>query len=161
MFCVGIAYLAYALSMEVTVTTPTSYIPGLGNVGGESVVNLHLVEQRRTHLWVSGLVVLVGLSCFLFGKQSRENAPKSEIFDGERELSNDAYQLYLVEKYGITRNDVFDRFVMNGRTFDALELALSAAHVEEEQFHAEKEDARQRLKKWDEEYRQRNRLFRR
>ena len=45
------------------------------------------------------------------------------------ELSNDAYKIYLVERYTITKNDVLAGFTLNGSIYNSLDEALIAAHA--------------------------------
>ena len=49
-----------------------------------------------------------------------------------RDLSSDAYKLYLAKKYSIERNDVFEKFVCNERLFSTLDEALIHADSLEE-----------------------------
>lgn len=53
---------------------------------------------------------------------------ESSPFDGERNLANDAYRLWLAASYGIQRNEVFNSFVIGERLFSDLEQALAFAH---------------------------------
>lgn len=137
----GILYLIIAFNLDVTVSTSPTYVPGLGSVGeyGE-VVNFDLIERRRNHLIVAGLLTLIGAMMAIFGgaqqsatqKESAVAKPRRPSnFDGERDLSSDAYRLWLAEHYGIERNSVFDRFVMVDQTFDSLDAALAEAHDRE------------------------------
>jgi hypothetical protein len=50
---VGIAYLIFAFNMDVSVSTSSTYIPGLGSVGGGEVANLDLMARRQNHLGTS------------------------------------------------------------------------------------------------------------
>lgn len=71
-------------------------------------------------------------------------APASAVsanFDGERDLTADRYRLWLVEKYGITRNDVMNVFVVDGDPFDSLDAALEYVHGVEAKRHAEATEA--------------------
>ena len=148
----GVIYLVIAFNMTVSVTTPTEYIPYVGVVGGGEVANLDLMARRQNHLMVAGLITLIGALMAIFGKDggdetaaasapAKPQAAKAE-FDGDRGLSNDAYRLWLARKYGIERNDVFDKFIFNDSTFDSLDEALIAAHeVEESELQKRREDA--------------------
>lgn len=63
----------------------------------------------------------------------------------ERDLTLDAYQLWLAAKYNVTKNELFGRFVLRDQTFADLEGALAAAHAFEEAHLdklAEQEDER-------------------
>ena len=66
-----------------------------------------------------------------------------------RDLTSDAYKIYLGKKYEITRNELFDKFEFDGKLFESLEAALKYADELEakaveaepspEQIQAEKE----------------------
>ena len=49
-------------------------------------------------------------------------------FSGERSLSNDAYKIFLVKKYDISKNDVLDKFIVMDKLFPTIDAALEAAH---------------------------------
>ena len=49
-------------------------------------------------------------------------------FDGEKELENETYQLYLVEKYDIKKNDTLEKYVLNNKPYPDLKEALKIAH---------------------------------
>jgi len=114
--------------------------------GGE-VANLDLMEQRQNHLIVACLMTLVGVLLSVFGKtaeqqEQRESGPtydksKRDAFDGEANLNDDAYRLWLADKYGIAKNDVFDRFVIGDQTFATLDDALCFADDREAELRAE------------------------
>jgi hypothetical protein len=70
----------------------------------------------------------------LDSSQKNEHPSKSEStkqinFEGVTELSNDAYKIYLVDRYTITKNDVLAGFTLNGRIYNSLDEALIAAHA--------------------------------
>lgn len=48
-------------------------------------------------------------------------------FIGERNLTNDAYKLFLLEKYAIKKNDVLEKFICENRIFDTVDLAIEFA----------------------------------
>jgi ribosomal protein L40E len=49
-------------------------------------------------------------------------------FDGTRDLTNDAYKLFLSKKYEIQKNDVFDKFVCQEKMYPTIDEALIYAH---------------------------------
>lgn len=65
-------------------------------------------------------------------------------FDGERDVASDRYRLWLVEKYGVTRNDVMNVFVVDGVPFDSLDAAIGHVHEIEAKSHAEATEAAQK-----------------
>jgi hypothetical protein len=65
-------------------------------------------------------------------------------FVGERTFTSDAYRLWLADRYKIQRNDVFDRFVTGGRTFETLDAALAYCYdVEAAKLERDKLDQEQ------------------
>lgn len=50
------------------------------------------------------------------------------IYDGEPDLRAGRYRLWLVEKYGVTRNDVMNVYAVRGEPFDSLDAAVEYAH---------------------------------
>lgn len=146
----GIAYLIIALNMDVSVSTPSTYVPDYGSVGGGEVANLDLMARRQNHVIVASLITLIGVLMGIFGKSISEAGertstvtPSAEVeFDGERDPSSDGYRLWLAKTYGIARNDVFDRFVMGEQIFETLDDALLSAHASEQEKLRRAEEAR-------------------
>jgi hypothetical protein len=60
---------------------------------------------------------------------NQSESTKQINFEGVTELSNDAYKIYLVDRYTITKNDVLAGFTLNGRIYNSLDEALIAAHA--------------------------------
>jgi hypothetical protein len=127
---VGVVCLLLALNMDTSVA---SY----GSLYGPSrVENIGLIAQRQNYLFVSGLVILVGVLLAIFGGRKTDDAGAAAASPvqpteppADRNLDNDAYRLWLASTYSIARNDVFDRFVMGERTFPTLDDALAHAHA--------------------------------
>ena len=72
-------------------------------------------------------LVIVALLSPAGEDQASAPAPFSKSFEGERELSNDAYRLWLTSRYAIQRNDVLDRYVVGERLFPSIDEALHHA----------------------------------
>lgn len=53
-------------------------------------------------------------------------------FDGDKSLTNDAYKIYLVKKYGIEKNEALGKFIVSDKLFNSIEEALSYVSVIEE-----------------------------
>lgn len=51
-----------------------------------------------------------------------------KTFDGIRDISDDSYQLYLVEKFNIKKNDTLNKFVLNDKPYSDLDEVLKIAH---------------------------------
>lgn len=151
--CAGVIYLFFAFNMDVSVSTTSTYVPGYGSIGGGDVANLDLMARRQNHLIIASLMTLIGAIMAIFGPSetrpiSSNNPilPESEQsnFDGEHDLSSDAYRLWLAKHHRIERNDVFDRFVMGEKTFDTLDAALAHAHDIEIQIIADAREKQER-----------------
>ncbi|WP_165768790.1 hypothetical protein [Sandarakinorhabdus cyanobacteriorum] len=69
-----------------------------------------------------GLVVVA-----LLNSENSGRIPVSAIFDGNRDLSNERYKLWLAQKYNIIKNDILDRYVVGGESFSSLEQGLGYA----------------------------------
>lgn len=54
---------------------------------------------------------------------------ETDSFRGERVLSNDSYKLFLSKRYGIQKNDVFDKFVCQEKLFITIDEALEYANA--------------------------------
>ena len=57
-----------------------------------------------------------------------KNIDQNKVFNGEKDLANDTYQLYLVEKYQIRKNETLNKYVLNDKPYNELKDALEAAH---------------------------------
>jgi hypothetical protein len=56
---------------------------------------------------------------------------KDVIFDGEMDLNNDSYKIYLVKKYEIEKNNALEKFICKDRLFDSIIEALEYADKQE------------------------------
>lgn len=144
----GLIYMFIAFNMDVSVSTQSTYIPGYGSFGGGEVANLDLMARRQNHVIVAGIITLIGALMGIFGSSSgtpsqvTENPKATEhrIYDGKRDISEDAYRLWLADEYQIKKNDVFEKFVIGDVVFDTLDAALlHADKIENEKI--EKEEA--------------------
>ncbi|MGH6785751.1 MAG: hypothetical protein ACREBO_02885 [Novosphingobium sp.] len=141
LIAIGVVYLLIAFNMDVSVATSATYIPGYGSVGGGDVANLDLMARRQNHLIVAALITLIGVMLAIFGGRTASGEAagpmsatnRDPVFSGERDLASDPYRLWLAKSYAVSRNDVFDRFVMGDATFSTLDEALANAHAQEQQ----------------------------
>lgn len=133
---VGVIWLLFAFNIDTSVEVGSSIL------GSGRVENLGLIAQRQSHLFVAGLIMLIGVLLIIFGGWSEAqnvnaNATISNTLPPklpepepeDRDLALDPYRLWLAEKYVIERNEIFDRFVFDQQTFSTLDDALSAAHA--------------------------------
>jgi hypothetical protein len=83
-------------------------------------VQLHYLVQLK---WLIGvLFIAFGI---IFVPQKISSSP---IFSGEKNLNQDSYKLYLVNKYGIEKNSVLEQLTCREKLFPSVEEALIFAH---------------------------------
>jgi|TARA_B110000008_G_C16869773_1_gene524295 hypothetical protein len=51
-----------------------------------------------------------------------------KTFDGIKDINDGEYQLYLVEKFNIKKNDTLNKFVLNNKPYSDLDEVLEIAH---------------------------------
>ncbi|QWD08408.1 hypothetical protein G6716_04895 [Polynucleobacter paneuropaeus] len=70
------------------------------------------------------------------------NNSTNSTFSGEPLLTNDAYKIFLTNKYGIQKNDALGKYIIQEKLFDSIDEALKfAANAEESiKINKEKED---------------------
>lgn len=74
-----------------------------------------------------GIIVVALLSA-----HPKSQIPTAAIFAEDRDITSDRYQLWLTQKYDISRNDTLGRYVVRDRSFGTLEEALQNADGLEE-----------------------------
>lgn len=148
----GVIYIFIAFNMDVSVSMSSTYVPGYGSVGGGEIANIELIARRQNHLIIASLVTAVGALFAIFGHrndkppavQSPAARSTNKPFEGERDLASDPYRLWLVETYGVARNEVLDRFIVGETTFASLDEALIHVHgLEQHKIDQAKEKADQ------------------
>ena len=84
---------------------------------------------------IGGLALgLVGRNTFKSKKINNQTSinedttQKESKFNGEKNLDDDRYQLYLVEKYDIKKNETLNKYVFKGQPYKELKEALEKAH---------------------------------
>ena len=128
-----------ALCLLITLNMSTSY-DGVFN-------NLHLMQDKQNYVTVSSLGVLVGLALFFFSEKKFINESEKgtvvnhhsnfelskktihRFEESEKNLENDAFKLYLVEKYKISKNEVLNKFVLENKLYENLAEVLNAAMI--------------------------------
>jgi len=125
----GLIGVVYALNLKTSVEVTTDAF------GTQQIQNIGLMADRQNLLIVAALVTLTGVLISVFGSPreirhigSPEPIKKVKSPPPDRDLSNDAYRLWLAEKYDIQRNELFDRFVFRDQTYASLDTALAEAH---------------------------------
>ena len=139
-----------ALCLLITLNMSTSY-DGLFN-------NLRLMQDKQNYVTVSSLGVLVGLALFFFSEKKYLNESENgaavnhhsnfelskktihRFEESEKNLQNDSYKLYLVEKYKISKNEVLNQFVLNSKIYETIGDVLNTAHNIELQESMEEEE---------------------
>lgn len=150
---IGVLWAIVALKMDTTVETESSYIGGT-YIPSQTVHNIGKMDERRNHLMLSGLLVVVGVVLFGFGtarSASSSSSPSKQILSDppcERDLTIDAYKIWLVSRYAITRNDVLNKFECNGNLFESVDHAIKYAHsLEDQKYPQEFQNLDEQIKK--------------
>ncbi len=147
---VAILGLIYALNKGVTVST------GFGEI-----MNLHLMEERRNYLILSGIALVIGVIMFGLGfvsnmsssmphqGQQEKTAPERFAIN-DRTLGNDAYKLYLTKHFKIEHNETLKQYVLDNKLYSSLTEALEAARnldIEKQKLKAERKKLQEEYKK--------------
>lgn len=164
LIAVGTVWLVIAFLMDTSVSISGGGLYGLPS----RVENIGLIAQRQNHLFVSALIILIGVLLAIFGGPrpgveqtaiAPVSPPPRPAAPENRDLDNDGYRLWLADIYQIGRNDIFDRFVMGDQTFGSLDDALAEAHEREckklEAAAIERQQAEEEHQRVRDEYRQR------
>ena len=59
---------------------------------------------------------------------NKDEKSNSKFFDGNKDVNDDSYQLFLVEKYNIRKNDTLNKYVLNSKPYNDLIEVLTVAH---------------------------------
>ncbi len=127
--CCGIAYILIAFNLDVS----------NGSIGGSDIANIDLMAQRLNHMIVAVMVTFIGAVMSIFGKSSfgsinADTSPNSALSSEKnsppeiRTLHNAQYRVWLVNEYGIERNDVLGEVICGERSFSNVDTALQYAH---------------------------------
>lgn len=136
----GALWLLIAFNFDTSVST-----------GAGRVENIGLIAQRQNHLYIAGLISLIGVLFWIFGDhKSPENMERGKISrstmrpaPAPHSLDSDPYRIWLAEKYEIHRNETFQKYIYNQHTFETLDDALLAAHEHEAQLAIDDENSQQ------------------
>lgn len=149
---VGAIWLVFAFNSDTTVATESQFI-GSTFIPSHSVNNIGKMDDRRNHIMVSSMVIVIGVILFAMGNKTNStvdgnpnshlSAKSIERFEGERDITTGKYQLYLTRKYTIERNTTLDKYIVNDSLFDSLNESLSFANELEEKYLASDEYNRQ------------------
>jgi hypothetical protein len=86
-----------------------------------------IASQLQNTQQLQRLFGVIFLTAGIVFRPTKANAQRS--FSGFKELINDSYVLYLIDKYNIKKNLVLDRLTIGDRIFSNVEDALAFAHV--------------------------------
>lgn len=129
----GACYVGmYVITNKWGTVVGKKWLVSMPVIGGlfDALIGIPIIP---TILCIIGLIL--GLTSDpLDSSQKKEHPGQSKStkeinFAGVTELSNDAYKIYLVERYTITKNDVLAGFTLNGSIYNSLDEALIAAHA--------------------------------
>jgi hypothetical protein len=85
------------------------------------------VQSSQQLQWLFGIIFVTAGIFFVPTKTNTANPPRS--FSGAKELMNDSYVLYLVEKYSIEKNLVLDQLIVGDKIFSNVDDALAFVHA--------------------------------
>ena len=85
------------------------------------------VQSSQQLQWLFGIIFVTAGIFFVPTKANTANPPRS--FSGAKELINDSYVLYLVEKYSIEKNLVLDQLIVGDKIFSNVDDALAFVHA--------------------------------
>lgn len=105
---------------------------------GMRVNNLGLIADKQNYLIFGVGLFVIGLVISFFKKNdSVNNQPPnftevkttsdSNLWQGEKDINDDSYKLYLVKKYNIDKNTTLEKYVIENKLFATIEDALSFA----------------------------------
>ncbi|MBN8448872.1 MAG: hypothetical protein J0M13_07690 [Candidatus Accumulibacter sp.] len=152
LLAIGLIWVAIAFNIDTTVTTDGQFVGG-SYYPGKSVHNIGKMDERRNHLMIASLLVIVGVVLFAFGSTGRTKsatsvaspAPvsdnedyKNSRYNGERNIASGKYQLFLTKKYAIEKNATLEKYVVEDNLFETLEQALEFCDNKEKQAELER-----------------------
>lgn len=112
---------------------------GFASMFGMSGVCDGILQQYWPMMAASvAAIILGGYLIFKDNEEEENNSNKNHLpnksssvstltFDGDKSLTNDAYKIYLVKKYGIEKNEALGKFIVSDKLFSSIEEALSYA----------------------------------
>jgi hypothetical protein len=65
-------------------------------------------------------------------------------WESSRDLNNSEYQIYLVKKYGIEKNEALGKIVVGSKTYSTIEEALATVSEQDVEAHKEKQETMKR-----------------
>ena len=137
LLAVGLLWLVLAMGMSTTVTAGGKMVGSVW-IPTRSVHNIGLQDERRNQMMLGGLVTLAGVLLFGFG--SVRAGQEGLVLGGSgkppvlpdapcpRDLSLEAYRVWLVARYEIVRNEVLNGYVCRDKVFSSADDALAHAH---------------------------------
>ena len=90
---------------------------------GDSAINN--LGDRETNSQLKSNSVQANQSYSQTNTKNRLN--ENIIFDGEKNLENNSYPLYLVKKYKIDKNNVLNKYVLSDKTYETIIDCLKIA----------------------------------
>jgi len=67
LFIIGGIWALFAFNMNTSVSIESQYVGGI-NIPAHAVHNIGLMDEKRSHLIISALLIVVGVILFVFGK---------------------------------------------------------------------------------------------
>jgi hypothetical protein len=137
-FIIGAIWIIFAINIDVTV--PAGELGRVNNIG--------LMNDKQNNIIIGGFLIIAGgiitgfaslrNSSNLAAKNSPPTLPSAPVEPPcERDLTLDAYKLWLVSRFNIQRNEVLGSFVCEDTIHSSLDGALEFAHSIEQKRVAE------------------------
>lgn len=149
---VGAVWALIAFNSDTTVYVDGPFSKKVQNVG--------LMDERRNHLLMASLLVVVGVILFSFGNTHRTKSAtaatspalvsdsedyKNSRYNGLRNITSGKYQLFLTKKYAIEKNTTLEKYVVEDNLFQTLEEALAFCDDKEGQTERERQKKAYRI----------------
>jgi hypothetical protein len=135
----GAIVLLYGLLMDTSVQTSVGRVHNIG-----------LMQERTMTVLVAGLLLVLGTILTVLGQRRSDPSPTArgasnsagraappDRFDGSADVFDQSYQLFLVKRFGIEKNNTLDKFVIGNEVFADLPSALAVADARYRQQIAE------------------------
>ncbi len=132
MFLLGLMVILFACAMDTSVST---------GISGDRVHNVGLMRDQSNAIFIGVAMLIGGVVTLVFAGRGASGQKHKLIDSGvtggflqesdwnkDRDLSDDGYKLYLSRKFKIEKNHTFDKFVLEEKMYDDIEVVLRAAH---------------------------------
>ena len=89
-----------------------------------------LVDRGFAGFWLGFFLGPIGLIIVFLLPKEHKMVPKAPPPE-DANLDNDEYKVWLIDSYGIQKNEILSQYLCLGKLFDSVDLALIFAHSAE------------------------------